>query len=65
MSIIFVEPVKLCSPNTNKKCLYFMAFPHLTANAISLATGVIKRACFSVILRFSYFAKVSAKLQKD
>ena len=50
MSIIFLEPVKLCSPNTNKKCLYFMAFPHLTANAISLATDAIKRACFSVIL---------------
>ena len=62
LPIIFQEPVKLSSPNTNKKWLSCMTFPHVTANAMSQAPDAIKCSCFSFILRLSYFAKVSTKV---
>ena len=58
LSIIFQESVKLSSPNTNKKWLSSMTFPHVTANAMSQAPDAIKCSCFSlycdyhILLRF-------------
>ena len=62
LSIIFQEPVKLSSANTNKKWLSCMTFPHVTANAMSQAPDAIKCSCFTFILWLSYFAKVSTKV---
>ena len=62
LSIIFQESVKLSSPNTNKKWLSSMTFPHVTANAMSQAPDAIKCSCFSFVLWLSYFAKVSTKV---
>ena len=65
MSIIFLEPVRLYSPDANKNCLCCITFPLITAKTMSWVIDEINRACFSVILWSSYFNNGSRKVHRD